>query len=179
MAERLKTRALNSAIAHLRKWSDTDLFPRPFEIEALYSTWPMAGKFIEATDLGAHQWSASSRRAIIPKDRLGYRVGMQLDPIDSLVLTALIYQYGRQIERTRVKTTENIVFSYRLRPLVGGQLYDPAFNWAAFWQRLLALANESKVRHVLVADVSDYYNQVYHHTVEQQLARANLPREVV
>ena len=71
------------AITHLLKESDTDLFPRPFELEALESFFEEVVYEIQKTDIGSYPWSVA-RSTVVPKAELSFRPATQLDPWDSL-----------------------------------------------------------------------------------------------
>ena len=171
----------------LTKQGDSDLFPRPFEIEPINKYWNLVRDELLEKDmiLAGHllkkdtkyNWEGG-RRAVIPKGRLSFRIATQLDPIDSLVLTSLIHEYGQKIENCRISTSKNRVFSYRFKPDSDGHLYDENINWINFWEKSLENAQNIPDGYVLISDISDFYNQVYHHTVEQELDLAGLPLEI-
>ena len=96
---RLKAASYNWALTHLLKESDTDLFPRPFELDALESYAEDVVRAIQATDIGSYSWSVG-RSTIVPKGELSFRPATQLDPWDSLILTALIKEFGDLIEKS-------------------------------------------------------------------------------
>lgn len=162
------------AITSLHRRSDTDLFPRPVELDVLLDLQPRSTETIAGLDLQQLQPSAS-RRFIVPKDDLSYRAATQLDPLDSIILTALIHQFGAQIEARRIPTGNHTVFSYRFGPTSRGDLYQPNQSWNDFWSRCYTLSR--KFRHALRVDVSDFYNQVSHHVVENQLIESGLPNQ--
>lgn len=64
------------------------------------------------------------RRFIIPKDEYSYRTAIQLGPIDNLIMVAITYQFGKEIEDKRVPISENKVFNYRFNLKSNGELYD-------------------------------------------------------
>jgi retron-type reverse transcriptase len=119
---------------------------------------------------------SAARRFIVPKDDLSCRRATQLNLADSIILTAIIHQYGNKIEQRRLSTSENRVFSYRFKPAQDGWLYDRNFDWTPFWETCYRRA--SKYSHALILDISDFYNQIYHHTVENQLIESGLPNQV-
>lgn len=185
------------AIKHLFKESDTDLFPRPVELTVVNELKEeLIAKLVDI-DLGNYQWNAA-RRFVVPKDDVAYRIGTQLHIIDSIVLGAIIYEFGQAIEDRRAD--ENIVFSYRFKPWGDGTLYGNKNPWNTFWR---ACQEEIATResdtndddddddeegpvftmtgdysHVVSCDISDFYNQIYLHTVENQLASCSLPNQL-
>ncbi|NET38308.1 MAG: hypothetical protein F6K19_40985 [Cyanothece sp. SIO1E1] len=109
---KLQRNSLEWALNYVHQFSDTDLFPRPIEIDALKAIETDAIDAFERIDLGNYSFG-SARRFIVPKDEISYRIATQLDPIDTVFLTAAIYEYGSQIENRRISVNENKVFSYR------------------------------------------------------------------
>lgn len=119
------------SIKHLFKESDTDLFPRPFELNVLHEMQSELIGLCKDIDIGSYKWHAS-RRFIVPKNDVSYRVGTQLDLIDSIILGAIIYEYGKEIENKRVPESQKVVFSYRFKPLSDGTLYGNKNAWNNF-----------------------------------------------
>ena len=182
---KLDSSSLDWALRSIKEIGDNDLFPRSFEIDVIESQWSrikselLAKEFVfdrhRLNKEKKYHW-IGGRRAIVPKGNLSYRFATQLDPIDSIVLTSLIYQYGNIIENSRINVNENKVFSYRFKPL-GYYLYDTEVNWVRFWE----ISKEKAEQHegyVLECDISDFYNQIYHHTLENELQKAGVPKEI-
>jgi hypothetical protein len=67
--------------------------------------------------------------------------------------------------------------SYRVQLDPNGSFFPPKSGWPDFHQRSEELANSGEYSHVLVADIADFYNQVYVHRVENALEVANVVRE--
>jgi len=158
--------SIDWALEHVVLEGDGDLFPKPFEIDVLKSEWATLKPKLETIDIENHQWSPAVS-ALVPKDEVSFRRACQLEPVDSLLYAALIYEIGAKIESRRRPTSENRVFSYRFAPSVTGTLYGVGNAWRDFWTTSRVRAIPSK--HVAVIDISDFYNQIYHHTLENQL----------
>lgn len=97
---------------------------------------------------------------------------MQLDPVDALLFAALIRTIGKKIERRRIPESEQSVFSYRYKPTKSGKFYSSANAWENFWSRSRDLAQTHRL--VAVTDIADFYNQVYHHTIKQELQQSGV-----
>ena len=164
--------ALNS----LENLGDSDLFARPFELSIIRALGDSASNRIASLDISDFNYGPS-RRFIVPKDDLSYRTASQLDPLNSVILTALIYQFGELVESKRRSKDENKIFSYRFAPKVDGQLYDSANSWNNFWGKCYEKSKGSS--HVVILDIADFYNQIYHHSLENQLIESGLPNQVV
>lgn len=128
-------------------------------------------------DLRDFDWSVG-RRFVVLKGMLDFRIGTQLDPLDSLVFTALIYKYGQKIENRRIDFKKRRVYSYRFEPTNDGRLYGTKTYWGDFWRDSIELAERPRIGAVAVSDIADYYNQISHHTLENELNAAGLPQQI-
>lgn len=168
---KLERSKLNWALKHLLKESDTDLFPRPFEIEVLSKKWDQIAQELVKIDISSHQWR-SPRVALVPKDGISFRRAVQFDPIDAVLFTAVIRTIGKKIEQRRVPESEETVFSYRYKPTTSGKFYSSANAWERFWARSRELARTHGF--VVLTDIADFYNQIYHHTIKQELQQSGV-----
>lgn len=152
--------AIDFVVAH----SDGDLFPKIPELQAAADR-----KAELAADLAAKPLAAlpagPSRRFIVPKDEISYRQATQLDPQDSIVFSALAYELGQYVEARRLP--DDRVFSYRFKPTASDGLYANQSGWNAFWSKAAMLGTQCGA--VLYCDIADFYNQIYHHSIENQL----------
>jgi len=165
---RLATDSLDLAREHLAAQSDTDLFPRPFEIEAISSRWRALCRQPLAGDM--RQWRCSaSRRCLVPKHRYGFRVATQLDPLDCLVLTAVIAEFGADIEAMRVPVDDQVCFSHRFSPDRAGRLYNTAFTYQTFLDAVRHRLEDRRYTYVVVTDIADFYPRLYLHPLENAL----------
>jgi hypothetical protein len=168
---RLKASSLSWALKHVCKEGDTELFPQPFEFDVIKEYWPMVVKDLGHIQINAHTWQGP-RRLIVPKSEFGFRTVCQLDPLDSILFAAIAREIGAKIERHRL--SDNAVFSYRFDPNNGGRLYAAATGWENFWKTSSRYCDEFS--YVLITDISDYYNQIYHHTIENQLDQCRIDK---
>jgi hypothetical protein len=164
------------ALEHVTHDGDGDLFPAPFEFQILNRE---SGRVVEAlarVDLDSHPWMAG-RRMLIPKDAAHHRAATQLEVVDTLLMTAIIRQFGTKMERHRL--SEDRVFSHRFAPQESGRMYSRTTGWQDFWTSTLAEASAEGAQFIVRADISDFYNQIYHHTLENQLTEAGVPSGIV
>jgi retron-type reverse transcriptase len=170
----LTNKSLEWALDFIESQSDSDLFPKILELDALTKN----GKrnefisLIEGKDLNLFHPGAC-RRFIVPKDEISYRQATQLDPQDSIILTSLIYQFGAGIEKRRL--SPEIVFSYRFHPTKKNGLYRNTSAWTNFWKKANLLSKTSS--NILYCDIADFYNQIYHHTIENQLTESGFSNQ--
>ena len=167
-------KSIQWAVAFVARHGDSDLFPRLPEIEAAQTHCDEFTRLIQKNPLSSLSPEAS-RRFIVPKGELTYRQATQLGPQDSILLAAILYEYGQGIEDRRLPTDH--VFSYRFGPSAEDGLYTRENSWNRFWSTALAKSRQSSV--ILSCDISDFYNQIYHHTVENQLFESNFPNQAV
>jgi len=164
--------SIDWAIEFISRHSDGDLFPRILEIEAISEN---KNDFItEIQKESPTPVIGACRRFIVQKDELSYRQATQLYPQDSIILTALIYQYGHGIEKRR--QNKRFVYSYRFNPDMDVGLYSSERNYEKFWNNALKKANKGCV---LYCDIADFYNQIYHHSLENQLAESDFPNQAI
>jgi len=114
-ALRLQDEHLEFALKHVEKFGDTDIFPVPFEFEIIREQWEALVK----PDLLSRDVTTINtrppRRILSPKPDRGYRPSLQLDPLDCLLYTALVYALGDDIEASRLAASEKIGLSHRFQ----------------------------------------------------------------
>ena len=165
----LSKKTLEWALKHVVREGDTDVFPRPFELDIIEKNQQEVIKDLRSIAINTHQWMGP-RRIIVPKTELSFRPVHQLDPYDAILYAGIVRDIGSRIERRRSPAKENNVFSYRFKPTISGRLYSKNSKNSGledFWKKSEMRSSHSS--HVLCTDISDYYNQIYHHTIENQL----------
>lgn len=162
---------LDWALKHLVREGDTDLFPRPFEIDVIKRRWSQLAPELEKIDVSSHKWQ-SPRVVLVPKDAVAFRRAVQLDPIDSLLFSGIIRTIGAKLERRRIRESDEVVFSYRYKPTPSGKFYASAQSWERFWEKSRELAAAHS--YIAVTDIADFYNQIYHHTIKQELQQCGI-----
>lgn len=170
----LRQDSLEWAIEFLTRHSDSDIFPKVLEMDAIRASASDFVSKIQGKPLTEFV-PKPCRRFIVPKDDISYRQATQLYPQDSIILSALIYQYGQGIEDRRLKPGQ--VFSYRFAPTLDEGLYSSKTAWNDFWTSAHRQSKSSSA--ILYCDIADFYNQIYHHTVENQLASSGFPNQAV
>lgn len=175
MPIQLPKAAYSWAIRHLTTEGDSDLFPRSPELAALKYNWNHGVlEDLSQLDLSTYAWKGG-RRLLVPKNVLAFRQGTQLHPLDSVVFAAFMKSIGRRLERHRMPLSDDRVFSYRYAPTSDGRFYGTDTRWSQFWEVSRKRAEQVRCTHVLTADISDFYNQIYHHVIENQLRESGLP----
>jgi hypothetical protein len=165
----LKQKSLNWALKHSLKFGDTDVFPIPFEFQALKADWPNVSSNLIKEDLD--NWKTRPLRSLLsPKGGFGFRIITQLDPLDFLVFAALIYEIGGDLEKERVPENAEIVFSHRMAPEKDGRLYSDGCGYRQFQQKANEIVKTKEFSHVAVTDIADFYPRIYAHRLENALA---------
>lgn len=183
MPLRIQPASLDWALKHIETLGDTDIFPVPFEFQAIREWWnanpsPIGPKqrvvvrdWLASLDL--LNWVARTpRRCLSPKHHFGFRASTQLDPLDALIYTALVYELGDDLEAARIPAGDNIVHSYRFSPDTDGRMFDQEFGYDSFRTRAIELASSVGCEWVVVADIADFYPRLYSHPLENALAAA-------
>lgn len=172
---KLNENSIEWSIIHNKAMKDTDLFPMPKEIEIFSDNLDEAVKAFKDIDFPNYEWQVA-RRCLIPKKELSYRMATQLNPLDSILFTAMIYQFGQNIENRRIPINENKVFSYRFSPNKLGYMYTLEDSWKNFW--INSSIKMVSYKYAVYLDISDFYNQIYHHTVENELIESKIPNAI-
>jgi len=165
MDKLLTDEALDFARRHLTKYYDTDFFPKPFEFNAIWYKWDELKK-IPRKDL-----VMKSSPIAIPwkKARGGFRVVHQLNPLDSIVYTAMTYSVAKEIESKRREQNHEAVCSYRIH-IDGAGFFTSGSGFETYRRRCERFAEEFD--YVLMTDISDFYNQIYLHRLENAISDA-------
>lgn len=172
---KLKRDSIKWAIKHISFQNDTDLFPKLREIDAVNKNPDKIIDYLSNIDIGAYNWK-EVRRFLIPKAENSYRIATQLHLIDSIMLAAIIFEYGKKIETNRVPIKDKRVFNYRFRPSSDGLMYNDKIGWDMFW--MTCRKKSEDYNYIVYLDISDFYNQIYHHTIEQQLDVCGFDKEI-
>ena len=102
---KLKEESLEWALLHLKLYYDSDFFPKPFEYEAIEFNWDEIKAYILRKDLEIYVPKAPFY-VLAPKPGGTYRVVHQLEPIDSIIYTALLYENSHFIENYRINKSK-------------------------------------------------------------------------
>lgn len=95
-----------------------------------------------------------------------------IDPIWNAFLLYQVLMISEQIETERVPIEKKSVFSYRIKlNEESGKLFDSEINWRGFYSTALSEAEDKESLFVVRFDISDFYNRVYHHRLENAIVR--------
>lgn len=168
---------INLAIANIAKYGDTDIFPYPIEKLIFYDKPNEIGDLIEKIDNDFASYLTSNPplniNTSIPLGYTGFRWATQIDPIWNAYYLSTILEIAPEIENSRISIDENIVYSYRYSPNYQSfSLFNPDYNWLRFQSDSLKFLNEnSEYKYIVICDIADFYNRIYHHPLENSLDR--------
>ncbi len=165
----LTEQSLEFAREHINKYYDSDFFPKAIEFDALWHQWDEVKKDLMSKNIGK-LWVTSPRAMTIAKPKGGFRVVHQLEPLDAVVYTALACEVAPAVEAARMPADAHIACSYRLS-IADGSYFAGGSGWANFNKKTEELA--AKFKNVLATDVTDFYNQIYLHRVNNAIESAD------
>jgi hypothetical protein len=177
MPEHLQPESLSWALTHVQRFGDTDIFPVPFEYEAIAHCWNSVGPHLQSIDFANYRITANRRVMVIKPGGGGFRAALQLDPFDHLMYTAAIYESAFLIESARIPVDQKVACSYRVQPTIDGAFFTADSGWKDFHLRSKELARSGSFSHVFLADISDFYNQLGQHRIQNALEMASVSPE--
>jgi hypothetical protein len=170
----LQETSLEWSLLHVTNFYDSDFFPRLFEFEAIKRDWDNIKTHLLNLDI---ETLAPKNPVILLalKPNKNFRVVHQLDPIDSIIYTALLYELSANIESYRIPEIRKIACSYRIKPNTNGSFFDVTNQgYHDYIQRAEELSIQHSKGVVLTCDIVDFYNQIYLHRVNNILSEAGL-----
>ena len=165
----ISEKSLEFAREHISKYYDSDFFPKPIEYEALWYQWHDFKAELMSKNV-AKLWVTQPRAMTIAKPKGGFRIVHQLEPIDSVIYTALACEITDAIEAARIPSTEHIACSYRLA-ISDGNFFGAGSGWIDFTNKTERLASQHA--NVLITDITDFYNQIYLHRLNNAIEIAD------
>lgn len=174
---KLTSDAVEFAKTHITKFYDSDFFPKPFEYLALWDNWDDVKLYLITTDLDQILMEDPTIMCS-PKPSGTFRIVHQLDPISSIVYTALTYMIADKIEQKRFELSKQVACSYRVSiDRNTGTFFKNGTGYRDFLEKCSEL--NGIYDHVLITDISDFYNQVYVHRLRNAISSLNSGFELV
>lgn len=171
------------AIENISKLGDTDIFPFPIENMMFFDRYANIETIILNIETNFDNWLANYPveviQSCVPVGYTGYRWATQIDPIWNAFLLYQVLKIANLIEEARVPVEKKSVFSYRLKlDEATGRLFDKDVNWRGFYSTALAEAEAKESLYVVRFDISDFYNRIYHHRLENAIIRVGANPEI-
>lgn len=161
----LSEAALDFAKEHIERFYDSDFFPKPSEFQALWFQWDEVKKELMSKNV-SKLWVTPPRAMTIVKPKGGFRVVHQLEPLDAVIYTALAFETAPSIEAARISKNEHVACSYRFN-VNDGTFFSGGTGWPDYESRTEALL--AQYSHILVTDITDFYNQIYLHRLNNAI----------
>jgi hypothetical protein len=165
----LTEQSLEFAREHIHKYYDSDFYPKPIEFEALWHQWEEVKKELLSKNV-AKMWITPPRAMTIAKPSAGFRVVHQLEPLDAVVYTALGCHVAMAVEAARMPVDLHIACSYRFS-IADGSFFSGGSGWTNFTTKTEEYA--AMYSHILVTDITDFYNQIYLHRLNNAIESAD------
>ncbi|MBU5613225.1 RNA-directed DNA polymerase [Geomonas azotofigens] len=175
-------KCLAFSLENIIRYGDTDIFPYPIERQIFKDKKDDIIKLLESIngsfDELISQMPLEHEKLLNSVGYTGFRQGTQIDSIWNAYLLGLVIFIGNDIEKSRISTSNDNVFSYRFKPDMDDHtIFDKDFGWLAFQKHSIQQA--SKFKFVLTCDISDFYPHIYHHRLENALKKTTRKSEVI
>jgi hypothetical protein len=162
----INNHSLDFALRHITHYYDTDFFPRAEEFHAIGHSWTEVKKFILDSSLD-DILSATPLVEPWPKPRSGFRIVHRPEPIDSIIYAALAKTVARNIESARA--SPEVACSYRISES-DKSFFAEGSGFNVYRERCENLSK--RFPFVLSADISDFYNKIYLHRLQNAVQSA-------
>lgn len=167
------------AINHLGSFGDTDLFPRLPEMRCFLERPGTIAKDCASLNIGQYT-PTSAIETLTPKSWLGFRIAHQLTASDNVIYLAALLDCAPHLEAARSPKDDNEAFAYRftegesLRIFEAGRGYH---QWLALLSEFGGPENPfAEDRPAISTDISDFYQRIYFHRIENVLLDAGCPK---
>ena len=181
----ISEQSVKRAIEHLGAFGDTDLFPRLPEMRCFIERPDAIANDCANINIGEYT-PASAIETLTPKSWLGFRIAHQLTASDNVIYLAALLDCAPMLEATRLPKDGNEAFAYRFADGDGFRVFEPArgyHQWLAYLSAFGGPENPfAEDRPAIVTDISDFYQRIYFHRIENVLEDAGCParpRELV
>ncbi len=107
---------------------------------------------------------------LAPKNRyvFDYRKAAIIQPADVVKLAALVFQFAALVERARVPTSDNVVFSYRFSG-TDGKVFDENIGFSEWIEETKRLRESTEVEFLVCCDIAAFYDRINIHRIESTL----------
>jgi hypothetical protein len=163
MKTAINEKSLEWARTHLIRFGDNDFFPAAFEFGVLASKWNEIKPQLLAINLATHEPRPPLVR-FAPRRDGAFRILHRLDPIDSLIYTALVYEILQTPETAGSEAIE--ARSLHIEPTPDGSFLHATRNsWQNYIDRISRLSQEFRGPqntggYVLMTDIQDFFGHI-------------------
>lgn len=175
----ISERSVKRAISHLGAMGDTDLFPRLPEMRCFIERSDAIAKDCEKLNIGQYTPSGSVE-TLTPKSWLGFRIAHQLTASDNVIYLAALLDCAPHLEAARLPKESNEAFAYRYIEGDSARIFESArgyHQWLAHLSDFGGPENPfAEDRPAIATDISDFYQRIYFHRIENVLQDAGCPK---
>ncbi len=171
----LQEHSLDWALTHVSRFCDNDFFPAMFEFNVFAGDWNEVRMHILAIDLQAHLPRPPLVR-FAPKLAGSFRILHRLDPIDSLIYTALVHEINETLEKSRGMGSTASIHPFRIEPSANGSFFGGRNSWQQHTEKLENLAKQYRCcgpqntgGFVFMADIHDFFGNIQPRRLIQML----------
>ncbi|MEA2725855.1 MAG: hypothetical protein QOF70_330 [Acetobacteraceae bacterium] len=171
--------SVRRAINHLGSFGDTDLFPRLPEMRCFLERPGTVAKDCKSLNIGQYM-PVGVVETLTPKSWLGFRIAHQLTASDNVIYLAALLDCAPNLESARLPNDGNEAFAYRFSEGESLRIFEPArgyHQWLAYLSEFAGPANPfAEDRPAVATDISDFYQRIYFHRIENVLQDAGCPK---
>ncbi|WP_270344192.1 RNA-directed DNA polymerase [Bacillus mobilis] len=110
-----------------------------------------------------------SGSVLVPKKNLSdFRRCALIDVFDEIIYLTLVLYLAEKIEKSKIKKSENVVYSYRYNP-EQGYLFDREYNYTAFRNAVSRASRKDENKIMIECDISNFYDRLNLHRLESNL----------
>jgi hypothetical protein len=170
--------SVRRAINHLGVFGDTDLFPRLPEMRCFLERPGTIAKDCASLNLGQYK-PVGVVETLTPKSWLGFRIAHQLTASDNVIYLGALLDCAPSLEAARLARDDNEAFAYRFEEGESLRIFEPGrgyHQWLAHLSEFAGPANPfGEDRPAIITDISDFYQRIYFHRIENVLQDAGCP----
>jgi hypothetical protein len=170
--------SVRRAINHLGVFGDTDLFPRLPEMRCFLERPGTIAKDCPSLNLGQYK-PVGVVETLTPKSWLGFRIAHQLTASDNVIYLAALLDCAPNLEAARLARDDNEAFAYRFEEGESLRIFEPGrgyHQWLAYLSEFAGAENPfAEDRPAIITDISDFYQRIYFHRIENVLQDAGCP----
>jgi hypothetical protein len=168
VAYRLSEVSLTTALRHLVRYGDTDIFPHLPELKFFADEEEKVIAELKTLDLDSYHPNGAIE-CLAPKSRLGFRIAHQLLALDNLLMLACAVEVGSLIEAKRLPAEGLESFSYRFSADEHGGIFDAGHTYKDWLVGQKEYLQNNHCQIVVSTDISDFYARVNFHRLDNLL----------
>lgn len=165
------------AIQHIGSFGDTDLFPTLPEMKCFVEKADDVADVYAALTVGNYR-PGNCIETLTPKTWLGFRIAHQLNASDNIIYLASVIGGGPELEGMREAAENMRAVAYRFKEGDGARVFQTGrsfHNWINFLTDFGSSSDPFKSeKSVINTDISDFYQRIYFHRLENILAEAGV-----